>query len=244
MTLMQRRRIQHIPSRRPDEIHLQPRPIRDGNRRVGEVVIIRKRSIRRLMAEMTDPLDVTGATGDDVHRRVGVIEMARIGDIVVDRIEALGVMLVAEDGQIDAVAVEEVLEEGLAGFARFATRRVPGAVAGGDEPGGDGAVDAGEVGFEEGLLLVLAAGEAVDGLVFVRGVGEVGLRVHHDDVRHAVFEGVPEGGVGEVLRFQGELLRGDVVRARGERGRHGLVEAVAVVGEVVLALRTRDGLVG
>lgn len=118
----------------------------------------------------------------------------------------------AEDPEVHAVFVHQAFEGCLAGGAAAAAGRVPGSVACDDDPGGDGAVNTGEVGGQEIELLVSGAeGSAVEAGGAVRavgGVGEVGFGVDHDDVGHAVFEGVPEGWVGEGLGLQGEGLRG------------------------------------
>lgn len=64
-----------------------------------------------------------------------------------------------EDGQVDAVLVQERLECGLAGTTAVvaSSRGVPRAVTTDDEPGGDGAVDRSQVSLEEFQLLVCGA---------------------------------------------------------------------------------------
>ena len=65
----------------------------------------------------------------------------------------------AEDGQVNAILVQERLEGSLAGAADVTTApgRVPGTVTPDYNPGGDGAINGGEVGLEEFQLLVCGA---------------------------------------------------------------------------------------
>lgn len=113
-----------------------------------------------------------------------------------------------------------------------------------DEPGRHGAVDGGEVRGEEGELLARGReGPAVQPGAAAGPVGgrrEVRLRVEHHDVRGAVLEGVPEGGVREARRGVGGGLGRRVGGARGEGRGHEVGEAVHVVREVLLARGAED----
>lgn len=239
MRLVQGRRIQQLPRRRSIKVNLHMLRIQKAYRSIAKVVSIRKSSIRRPRPDGTQPLDIPRPPRDNIHRRLGIIQARRIRRPVDHGPKALRVVHMPKDAKVHAVPVQERLESVAAGLARLPARRVPGPVAGHDDPRRDGAVDRGEVGLEELQLLVGAAkGSAVEagGAVGPVGrAGKVGLGVDHDDVRHAVLEGEPEWGLGQLFGLVGIHLGRGVVRRGRERGGHAAAEPGHEVGKVLLA---------
>lgn len=189
--LIQHRRVQHISRARPNEIHLQMISILETHTSIAEVIRIGKHIGRGIPTNARQPFDVTRPTSNDIHRRLGVIQLRGVRDRVVDGQEALRVVHVSEDGEVDAVLVEQGLESVLASCAgRAAFGGVPGAVAADDHPGGHGAVDGGEVCGEPVELLVCGAERA--GVQVARGTawlvrraGEIGFGIDHGYVNHS-----------------------------------------------------------
>lgn len=248
MRLIQHRLVEDLAGRRPEELHAQLIRVEDGDARIAKVVSVREFIKRLPRADIAETLDVPRAAGDDVHRRRGVLQALRVRDVLVHGREALRVVHVAEDGEVDAVLVQQRLEGVAAGLAPrvvAVARGIPRAVAGDDDPGRDGAVDGREVRGQERELLARGRpeGPAVETRRAAGGVGrrrEVRLRVDHDEVQQAVVERVPERRVREHLRRVGGDARRGVVRARGERRRHQVREAVHVVCEVLLSGRAEE----
>ncbi|KAI1126507.1 hypothetical protein F5Y10DRAFT_211338 [Nemania abortiva] len=239
MRLVQHRLIQHLTSRGAYKLHLQLVLVQDGDARVAEVIRVRKGVVRLLIADRAQALDVAGTAGNDVHRSGWVLEAIGVGGAVVDGHEALRVVHMAEDGEVDAVLVQQRLEGGLARSATTPAGRVPGPVAADNNPGRDGAVDGRQVRGQERQLLVRGAAEGP--AVQARGPAgpvrrrrEVCLRIDHHDVRHAVLEGVPEGRVCEDCGGVGRRFDGCVVGARRECGWHEIREAVHEICKILL----------
>lgn len=242
MRLIQHRLVEDLASSGPEELDAQVIRVEDGDARVAEVVGVRERVEGLAIADVAETLDIPRAAGDDVHRRSGILQALRVRNVLVDGREALRVVDVAEDAEVDAVLVEQRLEGGAARRAarRRLARRVPGPVARDHDPGRDGAVDGREVRGQERELLVRGApeGTAVQPRRAPGRVGrrrEVRLRVDHDEVQQAVVERVPERRVRENLGRVGRDARRRAVRARRERRRHQVREAVHVVCEVLLS---------
>lgn len=207
MALVQCTRIQDLACRRADEVDLQVLRIQQLQRAVAVIIRVGKSGVRRLSAHGSETLNIAGTPGDDIHGCFWIIEAIRVSSVVVDRLEALRVVLVAEDGDVDAICIEQVLKGSLAGCAGTRTSGVPWPVAGDNEPWSHSPVDAGEIGRQEFELLVrLAKGATVEprGSAWsVRRAGEISLGVDHGDVRHAVLKRIPEWRLGKTLGLRG-----------------------------------------
>jgi hypothetical protein len=208
MLLKQNTRIQHLPSITPQKVNLQIILIHKLQRRITKLISIRKNISRIIGAYSTQTFDIACSSCNNVSRSFGIVETCWIGGVVVDGVEALGVVDVAEDAEVDAVFVEEGFEGCFAGLADRSgvAGRIPGAVAGDDHPRGDGAVDGSQVGIEELELLGGCAAEGTGAesctaAFSIGGGGEVGLGVDHNDVSHSVLERIPERWVGQSLSF-------------------------------------------
>lgn len=172
-------------------------------RRIAELICIRKHIGRIIGAYSTQALDVACASCNDISRCFRVVEACGVGNIVVDGVETLGVVNMAEHSEVDAVFVEERFKGCLAWAADVfgVAGRVPGSVAGDDYPGSDGAIDRCQVSVEELQLLgwCAAKGTGAESSTTALAIGcrgEVGLCVDHHDVGHAVLKRIPEGWVG------------------------------------------------
>lgn len=115
MLLVKHTRIQNLTSIRPQKVDLQILRIPKLQRRITKLIPIRKHIGRKISTHITQSLDVASTSRDDICRCFGILESSSIGDIVVCRIEALGIVHVAEYTEIDAVFVEEGFEGFLAG---------------------------------------------------------------------------------------------------------------------------------
>lgn len=120
MLLVQNTRVQNLTSRGANEVHAKVISILELHLRKAEVGVVAEDVGGVVAAELAEALDVAWATGNDVHWSLGVLHAVWIGVVLIDGVEALRVVDVAEDADVDAVLVEEVFEGGLAGVADVA----------------------------------------------------------------------------------------------------------------------------
>ena len=155
----------------------------------------------------------------------------------------------AEDTEIDAICVEQILESFLAGFAGVGkSGGIPWPVAGDNDPGRHASVDTSQIRLEEFDLLVWSAkGTAVESrgpVLSVRCRSKVGFSVDHRDVNHAVVKGIPERRLSQAAGFQGQFLGGMVRGAGRESSRHCLFKPVHEISKVPLTFRAKSSGVG
>lgn len=194
----------------PQERNLQILLIHDIQPGITKFIAIRKHVGRGIIPYSTQSLDISRTARNNIRRGLGITEPIRVGSIVEHGSKKLGIVHVAKDTDIDAVALEQGFKRRLAGRANVArvAGAVPGSVAGYDEPGRDAAVYRGQVSVEELQLLggCVAKWTGVEACAAVYAVWcrwEVGFGVDDDDMCHAVLERVPERGVGEGLGLCG-----------------------------------------
>ena len=103
--LIQDGRIQHVASRRLDKVYLQMISILEIHSGKAEIVRIGKCIVREIGAYSSQALKVTRATRNDVHGRLGIVHAVGVRRAVEDRHEALRVVYMAKDGQVDSVSI-------------------------------------------------------------------------------------------------------------------------------------------
>lgn len=211
VALVQSARVQESAIRGLIEVNLEVLLIDESDSRVAVIRSIGKLGVGRLGTGAVNTLDVTRTTSNNIHWGLGIIHSVGIGSAVVHGREALRVVHVSEHTKIDAVLVEDVLKCRLArGAAVVSTSAVPRSVAGNNKPGCHRSVDRGKICLEEVDLLVgRAEWSAVQLRRAIGSIGrvrEVSFGVDHDNVGHAVLEGVPEGRIGKAAGLSGEGL--------------------------------------
>lgn len=197
MLLVQHAAVENSTRARTHKVDSEMVCIDELDRSVAEVVRVRESVGSRVVADIRQPFDIASTARNNIHWCLRVLHSSRVGCAIVDGQEALGIVHMAENREIDAIFVEQGLKGLLTGIASSSAGSIPRAVTSYNEPWGDTAVDARKIGVEEVDLLIWHAEWAAIKMSTttwaVRCIREVGFGVKHDDVSHSVLKAVPKG---------------------------------------------------
>ena len=115
VALVQSARFQESASRGLVKVNLQVLIIQESNRSIAVIKSVGKLGVGvGSLDNRVKALNITRTTSNDVHRGLRILHFDGIGGAVVHEREALRVVHVSENTQIDTLLVEDILNRGLA----------------------------------------------------------------------------------------------------------------------------------